>query len=121
MLDRLNRLARLLRPLQGVLLMLTAVTLIAMVLLLLNGDSQGDDRYLIPTLIAFLWFLSSYTLITNFQVLPARPSEQQGLLNRTRRHLLRGWYRLIGLLFILSNLALIGLSWRLLAVWLKDD
>lgn len=120
MLDRLNRLALLLRPLRSTLLVLMALTFIAMAAVIITDSDQKQNLYLLPLLVAFLWFLSTYALILNFQIIPDTHRGQKGLINKTKAAVLRSWYWLIGLIFFISTLGVLGFSWKLIGIWLKD-
>ncbi len=120
MLDRLHRIARRIRILKAPLLTLSAICLAMAVYIILNSASHTENRLLIPSILGFLWTLTSATFITSFISLPAKAETTDGWWRRMRRALSRFWHWLIGLLFIATTLALAAFSFRLFMIWLRD-
>ena len=118
MLDRLKQLAVKLQPARTPVLLL-ALACLAGIGFLLLVTPQAGDRLLIPLLALLLWSFSAYDLIATFHAIPSRPATDAGLLPRFRGRLRRAWYGLLALVFLAATVAVLLISFRLLALWLR--
>ena len=118
MLDRLKQLAVKLQPARTPVLLL-ALACLAGIGFLLLVTPQAGDRLLIPLLALLLWSFSAYDLIATFHAIPSPPAADAGLLQRLRRHLHRGWYWLLALVFLAATVAVLLLTFRLISAWLR--
>ncbi|OOZ36913.1 hypothetical protein [Solemya velesiana gill symbiont] len=121
MLERLNRLALLLLPYQGIALLFSVVSIIAVLIIVLALQPNETEYYLYPLIVAFLWFLSIYALIDCFKEIPQHPSEQKGFFKKLKTAIAWGWNWLVGIMLIATTLGVIGLSWKLISLWLKHS
>ncbi|MES9962414.1 MAG: hypothetical protein ABW116_02645 [Candidatus Sedimenticola sp. 20ELBAFRAG] len=119
-LDRLNRLAKRAAPFQGTALIFSLTSLLAITASLLLLEPGESDYYLYPLIIIFLWFLSIYALVDCFKEIPSHPREQKGLLNKLKSTAARCWSWLVGVVFIMTTLGVMMLSWKLINLWIKN-
>jgi hypothetical protein len=120
MIERLHRLARRLRKTQLPALVGAVVCLLYGFYVLLMPASHENDYLLTPAIVGMLWCLSLYALITNFVHIPVKAPEARGWWQRFKGSLARGYYWLLGLIFIALSVGVLVVSWRLMAVWLRE-
>ena len=118
MLVALAKIAHAIRILRLPSLVIGTVALVSTLMMIFNPAL--DDRYLIPSVIALLWAMSCYFFIVTFCSIPKRPNESLPFFARLKQKARRGWYWLIGVMFIITTLSAIAVSNRMLLVWLKD-
>ena len=118
--ELLHRLARRLRKAQLPALIGAVACLLYGVYVLLMPASHENDYLLMPAIVGMLWCLSLYALITNFAHVPVWSRQEAGLWLRFKHRLVRGYYWLLGVLFIALSVGVLVVSWRLVAVWLRE-
>ena len=96
------------------------VFLVLVVVIILFSNAREDDKYLIPGLLGFLWSLSAYAFISNFQSVPEKAKRSDGFLHRLKRNIHRSWYWIIAFLFTGTTVAVVFLTFRLVSIWLND-
>jgi hypothetical protein len=55
-----------------------------------------------------------------FREVPPKAEKSWRLVSRIKRAVTRGWYWILGMVFLLSTTAVIFVSYRLIAIWFKD-
>ncbi|MCZ6560473.1 MAG: hypothetical protein O6931_06260 [Gammaproteobacteria bacterium] len=75
---------------------------------------------MIPSIVGFLWALSVYSFIGSFQHVPARANSQHSFLAKLMAALRRLRYWILALLALISSVAVLFVTYRLFAVWLRD-
>ena len=118
MLEALTKIDRAIQFLRLPSIVIGIVSLVSALAMIFNPEL--DDLYLIPTVIALLWAISCYFFIVTFCSIPKRPDDSLPLFARLKQKAGRGWYWLIGVLFIITTLSAIAVTYRMISVWLKD-
>lgn len=119
MIDALHRVAVRIRPLRRVAVVLGMICLAGLGTILLGAPAAGDSsRLLAPALVGLIWCLSAYGFIDTFQAVPARPGPAHGFFARVKRSALRAWFWFLALLFGVSTLAALFLTFKLGSVWM---
>ncbi len=119
LLDTIQRTAAAVQGFKRPALVLALLFLLAVLYIVLSSQSHAGDRYLIPCIIGLLWSLSAYAFIINFRSLPPPAEQGAAVLSRLKRRLQRIWYGLLALLFSTATIAVLIVSYRLLATWLR--
>lgn len=120
MIELLHRLAHRLRKAQLPALAGAVACLLYGVYVLLLPASHENNFLLTPAIVGMLWCLSLYALITNFAHVPVKAAEERGWWGRFKGRLARGYYWLLGLFFMVLSFGVLMVSWRLVAVWLRE-
>ncbi len=113
----LNRLALRLSSLRLVSLVIAAAGLIATIMSLLL---PAYSSWLLPALIALLWSLLSFSFLTLFRQVPQAGQGATGWVARFKLKLSLLAFSLLGGLFLLLTLALVGLSLRGLIIFFTN-
>jgi hypothetical protein len=117
-LEALEKLAHAIRILRLPSIVIGTVALISALTMIFNPAL--DDRYLMPSVIALLWAMCSYFFIVTFCSIPTRPDDSLPLFSKLKQKVGRGWYWLIGVMFIITTLSAIAVTYRMILIWLKD-
>ena len=99
---------------------LALLFLLAIFYIVFTSQSHEGDRYLVPCIIGLLWSLSAFAFIINFCAVPPQADKDAALFLRLKRRLRRLWYGLLAFLFLAATVAVLIVSYRLLAVWLRS-
>ena len=119
MLEQLKRFADKLRVFKTPALLLSLLTLLALAWIVINSSSQGDDIYLIPVLVLFIWSLLAFSFLSLFAHIPQHAEDKSSKLDKIITGLKRGFYYLFAIALILVTNALILTSVQLFGAWLR--
>ncbi len=89
-----------------------------LVLSLLENPLLDGDTLLMPAILGFCWALMLYSTGELFQFIPAKASKQEAFGSRIKVQLRRGLLWILGILTLISTVALLLLSYQILRVWL---
>ena len=120
MLENFQKIALFLRPVQS--LAFVGIFLFAAMFAwnAIGAADVSEERYVIPSIVGFLWALSVYSFIASFQHVPAGPDAQASFLAKFKAAFHRMPYWILALLALISNVTVAVFSYRLLSVWLRD-
>jgi len=76
-----------------------------------------QDKFVMPSFLAFLWSIMLYTLLVFTQQKPQNSNENITLLNKFKLKVHRLFYSLFTVVFIGLTLAVFIVTFRLLSVW----
>ena len=119
MIDKFQRIAQSIRVLQIPTLLVGTICLVLTAMIVMGGGSKDLERYLLPSVIGFVWAATTYAFIVTFRGIPAKPDRSQRLAGRLKRRMSRAWYWIIALVFLGSTGVAVILSSRLLSIWLS--
>ncbi|MEE8464450.1 MAG: hypothetical protein V3S53_06665 [Gammaproteobacteria bacterium] len=85
----------------------------------LAADGSGE-RWVIPSIVGFLWALSVYSFIASFQNVPVKADSRASFLAKLKAVFRRVPYWVLAFLALTSSVAVLILSYRLFSVWLHD-
>jgi hypothetical protein len=120
MIDSFRNIAKTIEPLKPLAVAVGLLCLIVAIVTVLTSETPEGDRYLIPAVVGLLWSLSSYVFIGYFASVPEKTRASQGLLQRMKGRLHRGWYWFVALAFTATTLAAAFMSYRLVSIWLGE-
>ena len=120
MIDKLQRVAGRLQFLRLPAMVLGLVSLAAMITIIVSSKSHEDDYYLMPSVVGLLWSMASYSFLVNFCSVPEKSDSSWKLVARLKRSAVRAGYWLLTVLFFLTTLGALFVSYRLIAIWLRD-
>lgn len=90
------------------------------ILIIISSISDDGDKYLIPSFVGVLWAMSTYTFIVTFRSVPEKSDNSLTVFGKLKRHLHRGWYWVISIVFLSSTLAALIFTKSMISIWLKD-
>jgi hypothetical protein len=120
MIDRLQRLARALHVLLIPSIAIGLFCLSVAVYIILTSTSHEGDHYLIPSLVGLVWAISTYAFILTFHTIPIKADKSLGFFQKLKRGIARGWYWMVGVVFIVTTLSAIVITYRMISIWLRD-
>ncbi len=120
MIDKFKNIAEAIKILRVPSIVAGIIGLVSIVVIIFSSSPHEDDVYLVPSIVIVLWSMSSYIFIATFCSIPEKPNKSYRILAKLKHHIYRGWYWLIGLLFIGTTLATLVLSYRIVSIWFKD-
>lgn len=119
MIDRLQRIAQRLQILRLPSLVVGALSLVAIAAILLLSASREHDRFVIPSLVALLWSISTYSFVVTFRAVPQRADRTLKGFGRLLRAFARAWFWFVGVAFLGATLAVVVVTLRMTSLWLK--
>lgn len=93
------------------------LVLLAAAVFILEPD-QGD-RYIIPGFVGLLWGMSTYAFIVAFRSAPGKTGKSIGVFRKLAHRLHRGWYGFLSVVFLVTTVAVIVVTVRMIAIWLS--
>ena len=120
MLGALNVIATNARWLKPVIKLASLASLSAFLYVVFLAEGANRDVYLIPSVVALIWTLLLYILLATFPNVPAAPDKSRNLFFRIRLRVVRLFYHILAVLFLLFTIAVVILSLRILNVWRID-
>lgn len=88
--------------------------------ILVFTNSKEQDVYLIPILIAFLWSINIFALISLFPRIPSKPDSNDKFFKRVKVRVKRGGYHVLGVLFLILTVSAIITSYKIFGIWLSE-
>jgi len=119
MIDKFQRMAQSIRVLQYPTLLVGTICLVSTAMIVMGAGSKDFERYLMPSIVGFVWAATTYSFIVTFCGIPAKPDQSQRLPGRLMRRISRGWYWFIALVFLGTTAVALVFSSRLISIWLS--
>jgi len=88
--------------------------------IVLFGGLISGERLVIPSIVCALWGFCGYFFIATFKNVPGIPSTRPGFFARIRYRLNRGWYWLVCVLFVVTSVAALITSVRVLLIFFRE-
>ncbi len=120
MIDRFAKVANTLQILRLPSVIAGVLSSAAMLTVIITSKTHESDFYLIPSSVGLLWSIATYSFLVNFQSVPNKAESSWSLFERIKRNAIRAWYWLIAVLFVVTTIAVMAISYRMIAVWLRD-
>jgi len=120
MIDKFQRISQSIQRLRLPAIAVGFFCLVTTIAIILNSNSHIGDRFLIPSFVGVVWAMSTYTFIVTFQSVPEKASNRLSIFGRLKRHLHRGWYWVISMVFLCTTLAAIYFTNSMISIWLRD-
>jgi hypothetical protein len=120
MLNTLQNIAQAIQILRLPSVAVGAIALAFTVTTVFNSKSHAEDLFLIPSIIALLWAMSTYFFIITFCSIPQKPDQSLPFVSRIKTKAYRLWYWLIGVIFLTTTIAAVAITYRMISIWLKD-
>jgi hypothetical protein len=120
MIDKLQRISRTIQILRLPAIAVGLICLATAILIILSNNSNDGDRFLIPSVVGVLWAMSTYTFIVTFRSVPEKADNSMSIFGKFRRHVQRGWYWAISVIFIGTTVTAIYFTNSMLSIWLRD-
>ncbi len=120
MIDKLQRIAQTIQILRLPSIAVGLISLPSIVVIIFTSKSHEGDRFLIPSFVGLLWAMSTYSFIVTFRSVPEKASKTLGFFSKLKRNIHRGWYWFISVVFLGTTVAVILVTYRMVAIWLSD-
>ena len=120
MIDKLQRVSQAIQHLRLPAIAVGFFCLVTMIVIILNSNSHVGDRFLIPSYVGVVWAMSTYTFIVTFESVPEKADNSLSIFGKLKRHLHRGWYWVISMVFLSTTLAAIYFTNSMISIWLRD-
>ncbi len=125
MIEHFHKIANHLRSLKFVAVIMAIVFLVVITGIIFIGIKFTSkyhqvNLFLIPSIVGFFWSASAYAFLTMFQYVPSKVSANDKFFARIKTKLHRFWYWFIGVVFLVTTIALLFLSFKLTYIWVRD-
>ncbi len=120
MIDKLQRISQTIQFLRLPAIAVGMFCLATTVVIILNTNSTDGDRFLIPSFVGLLWAMSTYTFIVTFRSVPKKADNSLSFFGKLKRHLHRGWYWVISMVFLGTTVTAIYFTNSMISIWLRD-
>ena len=120
MVDRFKRVAQAIQMLRLPSLWVGLISLTSLVVIVMFFATDQVSPLIIPCIVGLLWGLSTYSFIVTFSAVPQKPVAPLKFFGKLKYTITRGWYGLIGMVFLGATLAMIVVTIRMISIWLRD-
>ncbi len=120
MIDRFTKIANVLQFLRLPSVVVGVASLVVVISIVISSRSHAGDFYLIPSVVSMLWAIATYSFLVSFRSVPHRADSSWGLFRRLKRKIVRVGYWLMAALFVATTVGVMVISYRMLAMWLRD-
>ena len=120
MIDKLQNISQAIQYLRLPAIAVGFFCLVSTIVIILNSNSHVGDRFLIPSFVGVVWAMSTYTFIVTFQSVPEKADNSLSVIGKLKRHLHRGWYWVISMVFLGTTLAAIYFTNSMISIWLRN-
>ena len=117
MIERFKRIATILKKIRPVIIFCLTLSLFLMLFSVLQSSLLSFEIWLIPSFLAFCWFLALFSFGEIFSFVPELSTRQASWSKRLLNSMHRTWYRSLGAVSVCVFIALIILSYQLLRQW----
>ena len=117
MIERFKRIATILKRIRPVIIFCLTSSLFLMLFSVLQSSLLSFELWLIPSFLAFCWFLALFSFGEIFSFVPELSTRQASWSKRLLNSMHRTWYRSLGGVSVCVFIALIILSYQLLRQW----
>ena len=120
MIETLSKISKKLYWTQPIIMLIGVGSLSFFIYTVFSSGTTENDAYLIPSVLGFIWSLLYLLLVSAFPYVPEKPDQSIKFFKRIKIKFKRGIYYLIGIVFVVTTLSAIVLSFRLINIWLTD-
>ena len=120
MIDKLQRISQAIQFLRLPAIAVVFFCLATTILIILNTNSNDGDKFLIPNFVGVLWAMSTYSIIVTFRSVPQKSNNRLRMFGKLKRHIHRGWYWVISMVFLSTTVAAIYFTNSMISIWLRD-
>jgi len=117
MIERFKRIATILRRIRPVIICGLATSFLIILVSFFKDSWLSFEFWLIPSFLAFCWFLVLFSFGEIFSFVPELSTKQTSWSKRLFNSVHRTWYRSLGIFSVCVFIALIILSYQLLRQW----
>jgi len=119
MLVLFEKLAMRLAPFKTLILLLLILVSGAAAWVFLGMSPEGQDRWLIPVILAQVWVLLLYSGLLLFERVPGVVGNTEGWFDRTVAKLKRGCYHLFAWFMLLVSASVLIVTFQLSMAWIR--
>ena len=120
MIDMLKKIADVIQFLRLPSVVLGLICLIAITTILIGSKSHEEDFFAIPSAIGLLWSITTYSFLVYFRAVPEKADQSWKFVKRLKRRIVRAGYWIMGVVFVATTIGAIFVSYRMIAIWLRD-
>jgi hypothetical protein len=96
------------------------ICLIAITTILIGSKSHEKEYFAIPSAVGLLWSITTYSFLVYFHAVPEKADQSWKFVKRLKRRIVRAGYWIMGVVFIATTIGAILVSYRMIAIWLRD-
>ena len=96
------------------------MSLVVAVTVVFGSKSHEEDFFLIPSAVGILWSIAAYSFLISFHTVPHKAEKSWKFFKRLKRNIARGGYWLMGIVFLGTTIGALFVSYRMIAIWLRD-
>lgn len=120
MIDKLKKIADAVQFLRLPSVALGLICLITVTTIIFVSNSQKGDFFVIPSVVGLVWSMTTYSFLVYFRTVPEKSDQSWNFIKRMKRRILRAGYWIMGMLFIVTTIGAIFVSFRMLNIWVRD-
>ena len=120
MIDSFSKIANALQILRIPSVAIGLISLLILITTIISSKSHAEDLYLIPSAVGVLWSLATYSFLVNFRSVPEKADPSWKFFQRFKRNIARSGYWLMGIFFIGTTIGVLTMSYRMIAIWLRE-
>jgi len=120
MIDKLKKIADTVQFLRLPSVALGLMSLIAITTIIFGSNSKEGDFFAIPSVVGLVWSMTTYSFLVCFRTVPEKSDQSWSFIKRMKRRILRVGYWIMGVLFIVSTIGAIFVSFRMINIWVRD-
>jgi hypothetical protein len=120
MIDKLKKIADAVQFLRLPSVALGLICVIAITTIIFGSKSQEGSYFAIPSFVGMVWSLNTYSFLVFFRTVPVKSDQSWNFIRRMKRRILRAGYLIMGVLFIVTTIGAIFVSFRMINIWFRD-
>lgn len=120
MIDKLKKIADAVQFLRLPSVALGLMSLIAITTIIFGSNSKEWDFFAIPSVVGLVWSMTTYSFLSYFPTVPEKSDHSWSFIKRMKRRILRAGYWIMGVLFIVTTIGAIFVSFRMINIWVRD-
>lgn len=120
MLDTFRKISRAIRILQFPALLMGIGGLLLLCAIVLFAGLISGEHLITPSIVCALWGFCVYFFIATFKNVPEMPISRPGFFARIRYKAIRFWYWLVCILFLVTTMAALITSLRVLLIFFRE-
>lgn len=120
MIDMLKKMADAAQFLRLPSVVLGLICLIVITTILIGSETHEEEFFAIPSAVGLLWSITAYGFLVYFRAVPEKADQSWKFVKRLKRRIVRAGYWFMGVVFVATTIGAIFVSYRMIAIWLRD-
>lgn len=120
MIDKLRSLSQSIQFLRYPAIGVGIFCLVSAIYIVFTSRTTEGDFYLVPSILGFLWSISTLSLLMTFHSVPEKADASFSFFRKVTRSLKRGWFWILSLAFFATSTGVIVTTYRIVSIWFKE-